>query len=281
MPPPAFDPIPALASPGPTKPKPKPVTLPEEPRQATRVALLTGASSGIGEAIAHRLSAEDDWKLLLSGRDQVRLRRAARRTNGVVLPADLAAPGGSERLARLALHAAGHVDLLVAAAGVGWCGPFDTMPVASIDQVLAVDLTAVMHLVRQLLPQMIARRRGNIVLIGSMIGQAPVAYEAVYAAANAGLAAFAESLRFELADSGVKVTYVALGPVDTAFFEHRGIPYQHTRPHPISASRAANATVRAVLRGRDEVCIPRWAGLPRRIRGTSPGIYRRLVARFS
>jgi uncharacterized protein len=198
-----------------------------------------------------------------------------------VLPVDLAAPGGSERLARLALHTAGHVDLLVAAAGVGWCGSFDTMPVPSIDQVLSVDLTAVMRLVRQLLPQMIARRRGNIVLIGSMIGQAPIAYESVYAAANAGLAAFAESLRSELADSGVKVTHVALGPVDTPFFQRRGTPYQYTRPRPIPASRAANATVRAMLRGRDEVCIPRWAGLPRRIRGASPAIYRRLVARFS
>ncbi|HZU57340.1 MAG TPA: SDR family NAD(P)-dependent oxidoreductase [Actinocrinis sp.] len=257
------------------------MTLSEQPHQATRVALLTGASSGIGEAIAHRLSEEEDLRLLLSGRDRVRLRRAARGTNGVVLPVDLAAPGGSERLARLALHTAGRVDLLVAAAGIGWCGPFDTMPIPSIDQVLSVDLTAAMRLVRQLLPQMIARRRGNIVLIGSMIGQAPLAYEAVYAAANAGLAAFAESLRFELTGSGVKVTQVALGPVDTAFFEHRGIPYQHTRPRPIPASRAANAVVRAMLRGRDEVSIPRWAGLPRRLRGASPGIYRRLVTRFS
>ncbi len=260
--------------------KPKQLEEPKHLRQAARVALLTGASSGIGQAIAQRLAEEDGWRLLLNGRDQVRLRRTARGTDAVALPADLSAPGGSEHLARLALRTAGRVDLLVAAAGIGWCGPFDTMPVPSIDQVLAVDLTAVIRLVRLLLPQMIARGGGNIVLIGSMTGHAPVAYEAVYAAAKAGLAAFADSLRLELADSGVRVTHIVPAAVDTAFFEHRGIPYQHAHPRPIPASRVAEATVRAVLRGRDEVCIPHWAGLPRRVRGATPSIYRRLATRF-
>lgn len=261
--------------------KPRPVKPPEQIQQTTRVALLTGASCGIGQAIAQRLSEEEDWKLLLSGRDQVRLRRTARGINAVVLPADLAAPGGSERLAKLALRTAGRVDMLVAAAGVGWYGPFDAMPVGSIEQVLSVDLTAVMRLVRLVLPHMIVRGSGRIVLIGSMVGHAPVAYEAVYAAAKAGLAAFADSLRFELAGSGVKVTHVVPGAVDTAFFARRGTPYQRSHPRPVSASRVADATVRAALRGRDEVCIPHWVGLPRRLRGATPGIYRRLAARLT
>jgi short-subunit dehydrogenase len=154
------------------------------------------------------------------------------------------------------------------------------MPVSAIDELLAVDLVAVVHLVRLLVPHMVARGRGNVVLIGSIAGCVAVAQEAVYSAAKAAVAAFAESLRYELAGTGVRVTLVVPGVVDTPFFESRGAPYPRRRPRPVPASRVADAIVRAIERGKDEVYIPRWMQLPGRVRGMTPGIYRRLAARF-
>jgi short-subunit dehydrogenase len=244
------------------------------------VALVTGASSGIGAAIAERLAADPRWRLLLSGRDPVRLAATAGRTSGLALPCDLRDSGTAGSLVDRALRTCEGIDLLVAAAGVGWAGPFVDMPHAAVDQVLTVDLAAVVHLVRHVLPHMTAAGRGHVVLIGSLAGSVGVRQEAVYSAAKAGLGAFADALRYELAGTGVKVVHVVPGVVDTPFFARRGVSYTRGWPRPMAPERVADAVVRAVRRDRDEVYLPGWLRWPVGIRALAPSSYRRLAARF-
>ncbi|MFF6998894.1 SDR family NAD(P)-dependent oxidoreductase [Streptomyces sp. NPDC008313] len=244
------------------------------------VALVTGASSGIGAAVARRLAAEDNWRLVLNGRDRGRLERVAADTSAAVFPADLTRPGSGRRLAEYVREAVGPVDLLVAGAGVGWAGPFGSMPASAIDEVFGVDVLATVHLVRLLLPDMVAQGGGRVVVIGSVAGRLGVRDEAVYSAAKAALGTFAEALRYELRGTGVGISHVVPGVVDTPFFERRGTAYTRSRPRPIPAERVAEAVWQAIDRGRDEVFVPRWLRLPGWVHGAAPSVYRRLAARF-
>lgn len=248
-------------------------------RTDRRVVLVTGASSGIGAATARRFAA-GGWQLLLSGRDRRRLEETASGTSAVLLPADLAAPDGAKMLAEAALRKTGRVDVLVAGAGIGWAGPFLAMPHTDIERVLFLDLNATLHLVREVLPSMVAAGSGRVVLVGSVAGSVGVREEAVYSAAKAGLAAFAEALRQELRGTGVGVTLVVPGPVETGFFARRGTPYHRSHPRPTSPGRVAAAVWNAVAQGRDDTYIPTWLTLPSRVRALTPHLYRRLLNRF-
>jgi len=239
------------------------------------VALVTGASSGIGRATAVAL-AERGATVLLHGRDRAALDDVARATGGAVLVEDLAEPGAARRLA----ERAGRVDILVANAGSGFAGDFSTMDEGLPGRLVAANLTAPIELTRQLLPAMRDRGHGALVYVASIAGRTGVAGEAVYAATKAGLDIFAESLRLELRGTGVGVGVLVPGIVETAFFARRGRPYGRRRPRPVTAQTAAARTVRLVQSGRAEAYLPSWLAFPVALRAVTPGLFRRLAARF-
>jgi uncharacterized protein len=248
-------------------------------RLAGAVALVTGGSSGIGAAIARALTAAGA-RPLVAGRDARRLATVARETGGVPLQADLADPDGPAALASAALREAGHIDLLVSNAGVGWAGPIGEIPPAKVNELITVNLTAPIQLIRLLAPTMTERRGGRIMFVSSIAGATGVREESVYAAAKAGLSCFAESLSYELADRGVGVSLIVPGVVDTPFFERRGRAYHRRRPVLIPAERIAEAVIWAAEHDQREVFVPGWMLFPARLHGVAPGLFRSLAARF-
>ncbi|NMO88835.1 SDR family oxidoreductase [Actinomycetospora sp. TBRC 11914] len=228
-------------------------------------ALVTGASSGIGEAIARRLAGRAS-PLVVTGRDPGRLDAVAGATGAHGVVADLTTTAG--RAAVVAACGAHGVGLVVHAAGVGAAGPFSGVDPDTVDAVLAADLVAPVQLTRALWPDVV-RARGHVVFVAS-IAALGVAGEATYSAAKAGLRTFADALRLEEPDVGV--TTVLPGVVDTPFLARRG--YDRSVPRPVSADRVAAATLRAVERGRAEVFVPRWLQVASVVQGAAPAVFR-------
>jgi short-subunit dehydrogenase len=244
-----------------------------------RVALVTGASSGIGRATA-TLLAERGTTVLVHGRDRQRTDAVARLTGGTPLLCDLSVPGAAAELAGEALGVHGRVDLLVANAGMGLSAPLTEIRARDVDRLLTVDLAVPIHLIRVLLPQMVERGTGHVVLVGSVAGRTGVAGEAVYAAAKAGLDVFAESLRLELHGSCVGVTLVLPGIVETSFFADRGGTPARRFPRSVTADAVAERLVDGVESNRAEVWVPSWLRVSSIVRAATPGLFHGLSARF-
>jgi 3-oxoacyl-[acyl-carrier protein] reductase len=186
-----------------------------------RTALVTGASRGIGRAVALRL-AELGARLLLVARDPAALAAVKQEivnlaTAADTLPSDLTSAAEVEALASR-VDAAGGCDILINAAGIGRIGaPLHQMPLEDFDAVLATNLRAPFLLMRAVIPHMIARGGGDIVNISSLAGQGPLANGATYAASKWALNGLSYSAAEELRAHNIRVSVVAPGSVNTSF----------------------------------------------------------------
>lgn len=195
---------------------------------AGSIALVTGASSGIGYAAARSL-ARRGVHVVITARREDRLQELAREIgelgggDALVLPADLNAAGECDRVAREAAAWRGRVDILVNNAGFGRIRFLESLdPAADILPQILLDLVAPILLARALLPGMIARRAGCILNIDSVAGLAALPTFTVYAAAKYGLRGFNDALRRETREFGIDVCLICPGPVNTEFSRHSG-----------------------------------------------------------
>jgi NAD(P)-dependent dehydrogenase (short-subunit alcohol dehydrogenase family) len=180
-----------------------------------KVALVTGASGGLGRAIALAL-AEDGFEVVVHGRSQERRaevvaeigRRGGRARE---VGGDLADPDGPAAVAR----DAGPVDVLVNNAGISAWGPTEQMSAETVDALFAANVRGPFLLVGALAPTMVERGSGVVVNIASMAGEIGLRGGAAYGATKAGLAAMTRAWAVEYADAGIRVNAVAPGPVST------------------------------------------------------------------
>ncbi len=237
--------------------------------------VVTGASRGIGRSIA-TAAAEKGARLGLVARSADAL-AAVRDELGGAVPiavADLADRHQLEQAWSTLTKELGPVDILVNNAGVGIWGPFVDTREDDVDAVISLNLVAALQLTRLALPDMIRRRRGHIVNIGSIAGRVGVPFEATYSASKFGLAGFTEALALEVRSFRIGVSMVNPGPVATEFFADARWPrYAAARPRPVPPARVASAVIAAVERGDVERVVPRWLRVADVVRAVVPKLY--------
>jgi short-subunit dehydrogenase len=226
-----------------------------------RIALVTGASSGIGLAVARSVVA-GGGKVALVARTEANLRQAARELGpdrAVAIPLDVTDLAGLEDLPARVLERFGALDLVVNNAGVNYRGPALEFSARQLADVITTNLTAPVVLARAAAPHV--RSGGAIVNVASLAGMVPVPHEAAYSASKAGLRAFSRVLHGELRERGIHVGIVSPGPVDTNFFGDLEKAPSLNFSQPMSTAEAvAEAVLRCWRERRTEIALPWFSG---------------------
>jgi short-subunit dehydrogenase len=214
------------------------------------IALITGASSGIGAIYADRL-AKQGYDLILVARNEPKIKALASRLTRdtgrsvEVLTADLT-QGVDIRRVEDRLRADSRITMLVNNAGVGAILPLLNTPVDSMEELITLNITAVTRLTYAVVPGFVARGTGTLINISSIVGVAPEILNGVYGAAKAFVLSFSHSLNHELADKGIRVQGVLPGATATDFWAVAGNPVENL---PKSIVMPADVMVDAALKG--------------------------------
>ena len=219
-----------------------------------QTALVTGASVGIGLELA-RLLAADCYSLVLVARNAERLNTVAVELTTLgapavrVIPKDLSKPNACEEIA--AELAGAPIDILINNAGFGVGGQFCEADIGQQLDLLQVNIVALTHLARLILPGMIQRRRGRVMNLASVAAFVAGPWMALYYASKAYVLSFSLALSEECRNSGVTVTAVCPGPTQTEFFDRAGVASAAlSKGNLMSAESVARIGYAAMMRGR-------------------------------
>lgn len=250
---------------------------------AGAVVVITGASSGIGEATAGAF-AKRGAKVVLAARRLDRLEALADRIEraggrSLAVPVDVTARDQLAALPTVVAEAFGPADVLVNNAGIPGGGKLDELSFEQIERIVRVNVLGVMNATRVFLPGMLKRGRGHVVNVASIAGRFAAPGASVYTATKHAVVAFSEALNYEAEPRGVLVTSVNPGLVRTEGFPMKGVPSWAL----LRTETVAEAMVDVVQRGiAPERSVPRWIAPAQAFRVLTPPLYRwgvRLLAR--
>lgn len=221
------------------------------------VVIVTGASSGIGRATSMQL-AQKGACLALAARRKGDLETLAQEiramgSEALVVPIDVTSQNQVHYLVHSVLRCWGQVDVLIVNAGQYVRAPIIEMSLESLERSMAVNFYAGVFAIQAVLPNMLERRKGEIVLVSSMDAKMPIPPDAPYAAAKCALSGLGDILRQELYGSGVNVTVVYPGRIDTPMIETIRVPSISKKIPP---EDVAHAIIKGIERGKAEVFVP-------------------------
>lgn len=240
-----------------------------------KVALVTGASSGIGWETAKLLAAHG-WSLAITARRKERLDFLAtclvkngdecprdERPRPLVLPADISRPDQARGVVEKTVAHFGRLDVLVNNAGILRMAPFMAMPVSEMREIFETNFWATIETVRAAIPFMEKQGNGHIVQVGSGVSRRGLPFMAAYAASKFALLGLTEGLRMELRPKGITMSLVLPGGTETempANLDRSRLPpeYPSHERSRVSALRAARAVVKAVEKKNIEIHVPWW-----------------------
>ncbi len=220
-------------------------------------AVITGASAGIGTALAKRL-AREGYDLVLVARREERLRELAtelerdHKIKAEFFKLDVTEPDAPKKL----VERAGDADLLVNNAGYGKHGPTHEVPLEHATGMVRLNCEALTGIMQAFLPRMIERKRGTILNVASVAGTVAAGTSGLYSAAKHAQVAFSRCVTAELAPRGVRVVTVLPGFAETEGFPQRGVLPRALNPLIAEADDVARAIVRAVERDKREIVVP-------------------------
>jgi uncharacterized protein len=226
---------------------------------AAQLALVTGASSGIGFSLAKELAKRGYDLVINSAGDRLKGAADSLQSTGARvtdIQADLATREGCERLWNEVMSLGRDLDIACINAGVGVGGLFAETDLDAELNMVYLNCAGTVHIAKYVVQQMTARNRGRILFTASIAGEMVAPREAVYAATKAFVLSLAHSIRYELRDTGVSITALQPGPTDTDFFHRAGMDNTQvgsegkSESHPDDVARQG---IEALLEGEDHV----------------------------
>lgn len=250
-------------------------------------AIVTGASSGIGRAIALELCRQGA-SVVVTARREDRLAALVKEAQALgrklfSVAGNIAEPGVRGRVVQLAVDELGGIDFLINNAGVGTLGRFETAAPERLRQVMEVNFFALVEMTRIAIPYLKQGRQPMIVNVSSILGRRGVPHNSEYCASKFAVHGFSEAIRTELSAEGIDVLVVSPGTTETEFFDRvldrtsePGWP-QH---RPVTAEHVARRTVAAMRAGRREIVPYLWGQVLCGMNRVSPGLVDRVMKRY-
>ncbi len=250
-------------------------------------AIITGASSGIGRALALEM-ARQGAKLVVVARREDRLRALVEEICAIGQPVepvvgDVTDPAVRQQAVDSALARFGGLDVLVNNAGVGAMGLFEDADPTRVRRVMEVNFFALVEMTRLALPHLKQGIKPLLVNVSSILGHRGVPYSSEYSASKFAVQGFSESIRAEWTRLGIDVLVVSPGTTETEFFERvieRTAEPKWPEHKPISAAEVARRVVKAMRAGRHEVVPYFWGRVLCGLNRLSPGLVDRLMAKY-